>query len=163
MFDGTVRRRGWRTPVVIALIVTSLYGLQSRPLLADDEEHLKSRVADLHSAMESGDFSAWYNLSSPSAIPGQRLTLDEFKRRLGLEDTYGPMRRWGIREATVRNICGCSDFQYPQGPRVQRCDVLVDFVFNNNQKAEELESWDGTQGQWYWSHTDAREGCAIRR
>jgi hypothetical protein len=127
--------------------------------VSDDEIGLSTRIAQLHEAMESGDFAAWYRLSSSSALAGQHVSFDEFKRIRGLEDTYGRMQKWGVRQATLKEICNCADYEYPAGPRVLRCAVLVDFVFNNSQKAEELESWDGVQGQWYWSHTDAQRDC----
>ena len=160
--DGWCPRGKRISVLVISLLVGLVCGVQSAPLgrgslLADDEGNLRLRVAELHEAMGSGDFAAWYRLSSSSALVGQHLSFDEFKRTF--EDPYGRMQGWGVRQATLKEICNCADYGYPAGPRVLRCALLVDFVFNDSQKAEELEWWDGMQGQWYWTRTDAQRGC----
>jgi len=158
------RPRGKRASILASSLLAGLFfGLQSTTLLAGDEEHLRSRTAELHTAMGSGDLAAWYSLSSASTLPGNRLSFDDFKRIYGLEDSYGHLQRWDVRQATLKSICNCQDYQYPEGTRVVRCGVLIDFVFNDGQKVEELELWDSIQGQWYWSHTDAQRECAIAR
>ncbi len=172
MLGGAAGNDGWcprgkRVSVLtISLLACLVRGVQSAPLvrgslLADDEGNLRLRVAELHEAMGSGDFAAWYRLSSSSALVGQRISFDEFKRTF--EDPYGRMRGWDVRQATLKEICNCADYRYPAGPRVLRCALRVDFDFNNSEEAEELEWWDSVQGQWYWTRTDAQRGCPTVR
>ena len=168
---GVVDRRSGRRPqdkrasaLAIGLLFGLLCGMEGVPLaqgalLLKDEAHLVSRVVQLHHAMESNDFAAWYRISSPAGLIGQRLDFDEFKQVLGLEDTYGRLQGWGVREGKLRQICNCADYEYPKGPRVLRCALLVHFVFTNGETAEKLEHWDGVNGEWYWSYTDAQASC----
>jgi hypothetical protein len=148
----------------ISLLIGLLCGMEGvalgqDTLLLKDEAHLVSRVVQLHYAMESNDFAAWYRISSPAGLIGQRLDFDEFKQVLGLEDTYGQLQGWGVREGKLRQICNCADYNYSQGPRVLRCALLVHFVFTNGETAEKLELWDSVSGEWYWSYTEAQAGC----
>ena len=168
---GVVDRRSGRYPqdkrasaLAISLLVGLLCGMEGvalgqDSLLLKDEAHLLSRVVQLHYAMESNDFAEWYRISSPAGLIGQRLEFDEFKQVLGLEDTYGLLEGWGLREGKLKQICNCADYNYPKGPRVLRCALLVHFVFTNGETAEKLEFWDGMNGEWYWSYTDAQASC----
>ncbi len=152
--------------LALILLICLLLTMEGMPLgqgtvLSDEEGYLESRVAQLHRAMESEDFATWHRLSSSSAVAGQYLSLEEFKRNF--EDPYGRMRGWGVREANVKQICNCADYEYSDGPEVLRCALLVHFVFRNGDAADELELWDHLNSGWYLSHTEARGSCRAPR
>jgi len=169
MFCDTTRnddrslRRLRRSALAVAPFICLVFRLQATPVLAADQEELRSRVTELHAAISSSDLAALYSLSSLSVLPDQQLSFSEFKRFLGLDDTYGSRLGWGLRQSIVKDICTCENYEYPAGARVLRCPVLVDLVFDDNQKVEVSEVWESIQGQWYWSHSDARQGCDVAR
>ena len=167
MFRDTTRnddrslRRARLSALAVTLFACLVCRLQAAPVLAADQEELRSRVTEFHAAISSTDLAALYSLSSLSVLPDQRLSFSEFKRLLGLDDSYGSRLGWGLRQSTIRDICTCENFEYPAGARVLRCPVLVDLIFEDSQKAEVSEVWESIQGQWYWSHSDARQGCSV--